>query len=148
MLTSHAERNTGLWVGNATYLSENGRLTERIMFKTFILRFTLRIHILKRASWIRSEKTNSCWGSPVPHPPLAILLEWLVHDPEAATKISPRPCNTQALQALNTVRRQERQHTHLACPKPGVQDWVNCCQNPQLFPAQLSRSGSCSFCSS
>lgn len=52
MLTSHAERNTGLWVGNATYFMENGRLTEGIMYKTFILRFTLRIHILKRTSLI------------------------------------------------------------------------------------------------
>lgn len=35
MLISHAGRNTGLWVGNATYLLENGRLTEGIMFKAF-----------------------------------------------------------------------------------------------------------------
>lgn len=74
MLTSHAERNTGLWVGNATDLLENGCLTEGIVIKTFILRFTLRIHILKRTILIRSEKTNSCWGTPVPHPPLVILL--------------------------------------------------------------------------
>lgn len=70
ILTSHAERNTGLWVGNAAYLMANGHLTEGIIFKTFILRFTLRIHILKRTCFIRPEKQNSSWDSTVPHLPL------------------------------------------------------------------------------
>lgn len=111
MLTSHAERNTGLWVGNATYLTENQRLTDGIIFKTFILRFTLRIHILKKASLIWSEKPSLCWGSLVPHPPLAILLQWLVCDLQAVTKIPPRPSNTQALQALNTQSGGSRSNT-------------------------------------
>lgn len=62
MLTSHTERNTYLCVGNATYLWENGYLTEGIMFKTF--KIYLKNHILKRPSLIKPAKTNSCWGSP------------------------------------------------------------------------------------
>lgn len=69
MLTSHTERNTCLCVGNATYLLENGRLTEGIMFKAF--------KIYLKNSHFKESQFDKIWENKLtlgfPHLPFVML---------------------------------------------------------------------------
>lgn len=106
MLTSHTERNTCLCVGIATYLLENGRLTEEIMFKTF--------KIYLKNSHFKVSKFDKIWEKQTlgfPHLPLVMLFKWLVRDLQGATQVPPCPCNTQALQELDMKSGGSRGHT-------------------------------------
>lgn len=70
MLTSHTERNTCLCVGNATYLLENGRLTE-VTFKTF--------KIYLKNSHFKESKFDKIWKNKFmlgfPHLPLVMFFK-------------------------------------------------------------------------
>lgn len=143
MLTSHTERNTGPWVGNATFPLENGCLTEGIMLRTFILGFTLK------NSYSEEIKFAVIWklGFPsfYPHCVINKACWW----PTRGNWGPPSPLQHSVSPGLkHAVRRQQMQRTQFTCQKPDVQKRVNCCGCAPFFPAQPSWSSSCSFCSS
>lgn len=131
MLTSHTERNTGPWVGNATFPLENGCLTEGIMLRTFILRFTLK------NSYSEEIKFDMIWTSAgflSSYPP------WVINGacwwPTSGDQDPPSPLQHSVPPGLNhAVRRQQMQCTQFTCQKPDVQERANCCDCALLFPA-------------
>lgn len=79
------------------------------MFQAFFLRFTLRIHILKRASLIRSEKTKLMPVFPTLSSQSDFNGLFVTH--KQWLQPTPRPYNSQAFQASNTKSGGSRGNT-------------------------------------